>query len=69
MSCPKCGSEKTEIKLVVKKKRNGIIKSLLLILFTGGLYLIWLLIRGRKEQTYSYMICNNCGYQKLVHKE
>ena len=65
MKCPKCGSEDVSVTtntMMVSQSRS-FIWNLLLIICTGGLWLIWMLIRKRKEKkvTETWATCQDCG--------
>lgn len=60
MNCPKCKSD--NIQAVTKKKRRGFLNILMnagITLITGGIWLVILIVRGRKEQT--RFVCMDCG--------
>ncbi|MHA1302984.1 MAG: hypothetical protein ACTSPI_04705 [Candidatus Heimdallarchaeaceae archaeon] len=59
MICPKCGSENVQV--ITKKKRRGFLNLLMnaiITIFTGGIWIIILLIKGRKDIT--RFICLDC---------
>ncbi len=65
MKCPKCGSENVSVNtstMMVSKSRS-FLWNLLLIICTGGLWIIWMLIRKRKEKRVSetWATCENWG--------
>ena len=66
MICPKCGSKNLIINTSVysKSKRRSLIWNLLMFMLTGGLWLIWMLVRRRKEKIVNDTIatCQSCGY-------
>lgn len=57
MICPKCSSTNVHIETVQKKR--SFLWNLLMIFLTGGFWLLWMLIRGRK--TRKVCICQDCG--------
>lgn len=65
MKCPKCGSEDVTVttNTVVVSKSRSFIWNLLLIIGTCGLWLIWMLVRKRKEKmiTETWATCQHCG--------
>lgn len=66
MVCPKCQSENVSVltnTFMVSKSRS-FLWNLLLIICTGGLWLIWMLIRKKKEKkiTETRATCQGCGY-------
>lgn len=66
MNCKKCGCENVIISesVMMKSKRRSFLWNLLWILCTGGLWIIWMLVRKRKEkQVHVKMaVCQKCGY-------
>lgn len=66
MRCPKCGSENVTMSVsnVVQTKNRSCLWNLIMICCTGGLWLIWMLVRKRKEKvvTIKTAVCQNCGY-------
>ena len=59
MKCPKCESENVQV--VNKKKQRSVMNilgNILITVCTGGIWLIILFMRGRKEQT--RFICMDC---------
>lgn len=65
MKCPKCGSEDVAVttNTVVVSKSRSFLWNLLLIICTCGLWLIWMLVRKRKEKmvTETWATCQHCG--------
>ena len=66
MICKKCNSANVNVSAntVVKSKRRSFLWNLLWILLTGGLWIIWMLVRKRKEKlvTIRTAICSSCGH-------
>ena len=66
MICKKCGSTHISISTCcyVKSKSRSFIWNLLMICLTGGLWLIWMLVRKRKEKIIkeTTYVCQECGY-------
>lgn len=66
MVCPKCGGNNVNISESVYKEsqRRSFLWNLLWILCTGGLWLLWMLIRKRKEKTVheKRCVCQSCGH-------
>lgn len=66
MNCPKCKSENVTINVntVVKSKSRSFLWNLLMSTITGGFWLIWMLVRKRKEVviTIKTCLCQNCGF-------
>ena len=65
MKCPKCGSENVSVNtntMMVSQSRS-FLWNLLLIICTGGLWIIWMIIRKRKEKqvTETWATCQKCG--------
>ena len=65
MKCPKCGSEDvtTSVNTYTKSKKRSFLWNLLMILLTGGIWILWMCVRARKEEVVKkkYHICQNCG--------
>lgn len=65
MICPKCKSENVTVQMstYMKSQRRSFLWNLLWIFCTGGLWLIWMLVRRKKEKkvTQKMAVCNNCG--------
>jgi hypothetical protein len=70
MKCPKCGSDRVNVSVntYVKSKRRSFLWNLLWILLTGGLWLIWMLVRRRKEKVVNQKlaVCSGCGHDWQV---
>ena len=65
MKCSKCGSENVVVNtstMMVSKSRS-LLWNLLLIICTGGIWLLWMLIRKRKEKQVveTWATCQSCG--------
>lgn len=68
MKCRKCGSDNTRVQLINFQKRRSMFTTILWIILgfcSCGLLLIPLL-RGRKNVTKEYMLCNNCGHKEEI---
>jgi len=65
MICRKCKSENVTVSTnhVVKSQRRSFLWNLFMICITGGLWLLWMLVRKRKEKIVMIktVVCNNCG--------
>ena len=66
MMCPKCKSENVTVQAstYTKSKSRSCLWNLLLLVCTGGLWLIWMLVRKRKEKVVheKTCLCQACGY-------
>lgn len=66
MKCPKCGNESISISesVYTKSKRRSFLWNLLWTVCTCGIWLIWMLVRKKKEKTIreKRCICQSCGY-------
>ncbi len=66
MKCPKCNSENVTLSVnnVVKTKNRSCLWNLFMICCTAGIWLIWMLVRKRKEKvvTIKTAVCQDCGY-------
>lgn len=63
MKCKKCGSGR--LQAINKTKKRGffnILMNIVITILTGGIWLIILLIKGRKEQT--KFVCMDCGKEQ-----
>lgn len=65
MKCRKCGCEDVVVNtstMMVSQSRS-FLWNLLLIICTGGLWIIWMIIRKRKEKqvTETWATCQKCG--------
>ena len=71
MTCPKCQSENVNISVntYTKSKSRSFLWNLLMIFCTCGLWIIWMLIRKKKEKviTEKTAVCNSCGYSWKVN--
>ncbi len=65
MKCKKCGGEnvKVDSSTYTVSQNRSFIWNLLLTILTGGLWLLWMLIRKRKEKvvTTKTAVCQDCG--------
>lgn len=70
MTCPKCGNNNVSIQTstYMKSKRRSFLWNLFMILITGGLWIIWMLVRRKKEKkvTTKTAVCQGCGYSWKV---
>lgn len=66
MICKKCNSNNIKIdnNVYTKSQSRSLLWNLLMICCTGGLWIIWMLIRKKKEKIVREKICTcqNCGY-------
>ena len=66
MLCSKCNSEKVTVQTssYMESKSRSCLWNLLLLVCTSGLWLVWMLIRKRKEKkvTETIATCQSCGY-------
>lgn len=65
MNCLKCGSNNVSVQTnsYVKSKRRSFLWNLFMFCCTGGFWLLWMLIRKRKEKvvTETWATCQTCG--------
>ena len=70
MVCPKCGSYKTNVQAVSETQKRGcltvILYLILLCLPVVGWIALFMLLRGKKSKTVTYMVCQDCGYRMRV---
>lgn len=66
MKCPRCKNSnvKIEASTFMKSKSRSLLWNLLWIVVTGGLWIIWMLVRKKKEKqvTVKMAICQDCGH-------
>lgn len=66
MKCRKCGSTnvKVDYNVYVKSKSRSFLWNLLMICCTCGIWIVWMLIRKRKEKVVKEKtcICQDCGH-------
>lgn len=64
--CPRCGSTNTAVSVntYAKSKHRSLLWNLFVICITSGFWLIWMLIRKRKEKivTQKTAVCNTCTH-------
>lgn len=65
MICPKCQSMNVSVQAVAEQKKRGCLTVLLyiflLMLPVVGWIALFCLLRGRRTQTKTYAVCQNCG--------
>mgnify|MGYP002677499738 FL=1 len=65
MNCPKCGCPNVNVNTntVVVSQSRSFLWNLFMTLITGGIWLLWMLVRKRKEKkiTETWATCQNCG--------
>lgn len=65
MRCPKCGGENVVVNTntVVVSKSRSFLWNLFMIIITLGWWLVWMLVRKRKEKTITetWATCQDCG--------
>lgn len=65
MMCNKCGSSniKVDYNVYVKSKSRSFLWNLLMVCCTCGFWILWMLIRKRKEKVVKEKtcICQDCG--------
>lgn len=70
MKCKKCGSEDVKIdsSTYTVSKSRSFLWNLLLVICTGGLWILWMLIRKKKEKlvTEKRAVCQKCGHSWKV---
>lgn len=66
MVCPKCNSTEVSISenVIVKSKRRSFLWNLLMICITCGIWIIWMLVRKKKEKVVhvKMCVCQKCGH-------
>lgn len=72
MECKKCGSNNVKIDTssFAKSKRRSFLWNLFMIFCTGGLWLLWMMLRKRKEKivTQTWATCQDCGNRWEIKK-
>jgi hypothetical protein len=70
MTCKKCGSNNVNVQAVSEVKRRGCLAILfyviLLFIPVIGWVALFMLLRGRKSKTESWMVCQDCGYRQKM---
>lgn len=67
--CPRCGSNNIHISVNAyqQKKKRSFLWNLFLVVITGGIWLIWMLVRNnvvdKQEKVY---VCQKCGYTETI---
>ena len=65
MKCKKCGSSNItySVNTYTKTKSRSFLWNLFMLCFTGGFWLLWMLVRKKKEKIINkkVAICQNCG--------
>lgn len=65
MECPKCKSSNVTVSenVFTKSVHRSLIWNLFMIFLTGGIWLVWMLVRKRKEKTVhvKMAVCQSCG--------
>ncbi len=66
MVCPHCNSENVQVNTTTynKSQSRSFLWNLIMKVITSGLWLIWMLVRKKKEVlvTQTTAVCQNCGY-------
>lgn len=66
MTCPRCKSENVAMNesVYTKSQRRSLLWNLLMICITGGIWIIWMLVRKRKEKVIheKRCVCQACGH-------
>lgn len=66
MMCPKCQSENVTVQssTYTKSKSRSCLWNLIMLTCTCGIWLIWMLVRKRKEKVMHETVCTcqSCGY-------
>lgn len=67
MLCPKCGSDHIQCSTstYTESKSRSLLWNVLMTICTGGIWIIWMLIRKKKEKavTKTWATCQDCGYR------
>ena len=70
MRCPHCGNMQVYISTDshVESESRSCLWNLFMLAITGGLWLIWMLVRRRKESviTTTRATCQYCGYSWIL---
>lgn len=67
MVCPKCGCEMTaQVTSEIKKRGcfSVLMYLILLCIPVIGWIALFMLLRGRKSKTVTYLVCPRCGYKR-----
>ena len=72
MICPNCGSNKVNIteNMYTESKNRSFLWNAFMVLITGGLWIIWMLVRKKKEKTFCLKkcVCQNCSHSWELDK-
>lgn len=67
MKCKKCESTNVNVQTnsFTKTKSRSFLWNLLMVCLTGGIWLLWMLIRKRKEKVIAetWATCQDCGHR------
>lgn len=67
MVCPKCGSQNVAVQAVAENQRRGCLSTALIIILLFipviGWIGVFMILRGKKQKTVSYALCQNCGHR------
>ena len=70
MTCPRCGSFNVNVQAVNEVQRRGCLSTIIyiILLFVPviGWIALFMLIRGKKSKTSSFMVCQNCGCRRRL---
>lgn len=70
MQCKRCNSNNTTITYnsYTKSKSRSFIWNLIMLFLTGGLWILWMLIRRKKQKVIreKICVCQDCGYSFKV---
>lgn len=73
MKCNNCESTNVRIdyQTIIKSKSRSFLWNLFMFILTGGLWLIWMIIRKKKEQTITtkFAICQDCGNVEILDRK
>ena len=67
--CPRCGSNNIHISVNTyqQKKKRSFLWNLFLVVITGGIWLIWMLVRNNSvEKQAKVYVCQKCGYTETT---
>lgn len=67
--CPRCGSNNIQIAVNTyqQKKKRSFLLNLFLVVITGGIWLIWMLVRSNSvEKQAKVYVCQSCGYTETT---
>lgn len=68
-NCPKCGGD-MQVQAVAETQKRGCLAVLLYIVLLCipviGWIALFMLLRGKKSKTFTYSVCQSCGFKRKM---